>query len=217
MSDSAPPARLFLVTPALSEGDSLASALEAALGAGDVACVLVRHAARDERTAKALLRDIGPLIQEAGAAFLVEGDPRLAGHLKADGLHVPAPGEALADAIERLKPGGIVGCAGLSSRDAAMEAGEGDVDYLMFGEPRADGTWPDADWTRERVAWWAEIFNVPCVGFARTLDEVGPLVLAGAEFVALGEAVFGDPRGTAAAVAEAIDALEAASRARVVA
>ena len=36
----------------------------------------------------------------------------------------------------------------------------------------------------ERVAWWAEVFETPCVGFAATLDEVEPLAAAGADFVA---------------------------------
>ena len=62
-------------------------------------------------------------------------------------------------------------------------------------------------WTRrallDRVAWWAEIFYTPCVAFARSLEEVGPLVAAGADFVMLGDCVWSDPRGPAAAVADA--------------
>jgi thiamine-phosphate pyrophosphorylase len=212
MTDAPPdPARLFLVTPRLREGDDIAPALAAALEAGDVACVLVRHAGRDERGAKALLRGLVPLVQDRGAAFLVEDDVRLAGHLKADGVHMAAPGEALEDALGRLKPDGIVGCGGLALRDDAMAVGELDVDYLLFGEQRSDGSWPEPDWTRERVGWWAEIFNVPCIGFAQALGEVVPLVRAGAEFVALGEVVFGDPRGAGAAVRDAMAAIEKAA------
>ena len=172
--------------------------------------MLLRHAARDERAGKALVRDAATLVQTAGAALLVEASPRLAAHADADGVHVPAPGEALEAAIGSLKPERIVGCGGLGSRDDAMRAGETDVDYLMFGEPDAAGETPDAAWTLERVRWWAEIFNVPCVGFAQRLDEVGPLAAAGAEFVALGAAVFDDARGPGAAVDEAMRAIEAA-------
>jgi thiamine-phosphate pyrophosphorylase len=53
------------------------------------------------------------------------------------------------------------------------------------------------------VAWWAELFEIPCVGFAASLDEVKPLVAAGADFVAIGDCIFADARGDAAAVAEA--------------
>ena len=52
-----------------------------------------------------------------------------------------------------------------------------------------------------------EIFTVPCIGFAPRLEDVGTLSLAGADFVALGDAVWNDARGPAAAVAEAQAAL----------
>jgi thiamine-phosphate pyrophosphorylase len=55
----------------------------------------------------------------------------------------------------------------------------------------------------ERVAWWAEVFEIPCVGFAATAEEIGPLVAAGADFIALGEWIFDDARGAAQAIAEA--------------
>ncbi len=206
-----PSTRLFLITPALDAAEPFAAALSAALAAGDVACVLLRHAARDERGAKALLKPLVAAVQEHGAAALVEGDERLAAHAGADGVQVGGPGQRLDDAVASLKPERIVGVGGLGSRDDAMLAGEADVDYLLFGEPGPDGALPDPVDTLERVRWWAEIFNLPCVGFAGTLDEVAALARAGAEFVALGDAVWGDPRGPAAAVAEAEAALRAAA------
>lgn len=209
MPDNA--ARLVLITPVLTDAAAFGDPLSAALDAGDVACVLLRHACRDERSAKTLVRSLGPPIQRRGAALLVENDPRLAAHAEADGVHVTLFGPDLAAAVERMKPARIVGCGGLGSRDDAMTAGELDVDYLMFGEPGPDGAVPTPAWTLERVGWWAEIFNVPCVGYAQRLAEVKPLALAGAEFVALGNAVFADPRGPAAAVAEALADLAAAA------
>ena len=77
----------------------------------------------------------------------------------------------------------------------AMTAGEADVDYLMFGEPRPDGYVPPLLTTLDQTRWWADIFNVPCVAYAATLDDVWPLVEAGAEFIALGDALWTDPRG----------------------
>jgi len=55
----------------------------------------------------------------------------------------------------------------------------------------------------ERAAWWAEIFKVPCVGYAHNLGAIDALVRAGAGFIALGGAVFADPRGAAAALRDA--------------
>ena len=57
----------------------------------------------------------------------------------------------------------------------------------------------------ERVEWWAEVFEIPCVGYAAHLDEIGPLSAAGADFIAVGAFVFDDPRGPAAALKDAMD------------
>jgi thiamine-phosphate pyrophosphorylase len=58
------------------------------------------------------------------------------------------------------------------------------------------------DWTLDRVEWWAQLFQIPCVGFASSLQDIGPLVRGGVEFVALGDALWDDPRGATAALAE---------------
>ncbi len=207
-----PATRLFLITPVLADATAFARPLAEALDAGDVACVLLRHAARDERTAKALAREVAAIVQAHGAALLVEDDPRLAAHADADGVHVRGGGAALADAVERLKPERIVGCSFLASRHDAMEVAELDIDYLMFGEPARDAAAPDPAETLDLVRWWAEIFNVPCVGVARSLDDVRALAEAGAEFVGLAEAAWADPRGPAAAVAEALETIRSAER-----
>src|SRR5262249_39651765 len=97
-----------------------------------------------------------------------------------------------------LKPQGIVGVGGLASRHDAMSAGEGGADYVMFGEPDPRGHRPTLDAIVERVAWWAELFVVPCVGYAAGLDEIEPLCAARAYFIAVGDLVFSDPRGVRA-------------------
>ena len=79
----------------------------------------------------------------------------------------------------------------------------------MFGEPDADGRIPPFPAVLERVAWWAEVFEPPCVGYAANVDQIVALVSAGADFVALGDLVWADPRGPAAAVRDALAALSA--------
>jgi thiamine-phosphate pyrophosphorylase len=91
-----------------------------------------------------------------------------------------------------------------------MEAAEAGCDYVMFGEPREDGSMPPFPAVLERVQWWAELFETPCIAFAPTLDEVGPLAATGCEFVALGDAVFKHPDGPAEAVRQAHAAIAAA-------
>ena len=214
MSDDSP--SLYLITPPVSDAGGFAPVLEAALDAGVVACVLLKLDARDEGTSKKIVRTLAALAQERGAALLIENDPQLAIRAGADGAHIGTTADdrdqQLAEAIRKLKPDSIVGAGRLKSKDDAMSAGEKDIDYVMFGEPAPDGYTPDAAQTVERVGWWAEIFNVPVVGYAATLDDVEAIVRAGAEFVALGPAVWDDARGPAAAVR---DAMQAIGRARV--
>lgn len=142
------------------------------LAAGDVAAVVLRGT-----PAPALV----DALQSAGAAVLAEGtEARRASGL--DGLHVTAP-PALGAALKALKPDAIVGAGGLATRHEAMEAGESGADYVLFGE-EVDADFPR---TRDLVAWWAELFEVPCVGRATSLAQAEALGMAGADFILLDE------------------------------
>jgi thiamine-phosphate pyrophosphorylase len=70
-------------------------------------------------------------------------------------------------------------------RDEAMTAGEKGADYVMFGEPRGAAPAMALELLLERVSWWAEIFETPCVAYAETIEAAGRLAAAGADFVAL--------------------------------
>ena len=174
--------RLFLISPPLADAARFAPLLEAAVGAADVACVLLRTPALDPGAAKTILRALAPIAQARGAAVLVETDPRLAVRADVDGVHLLGAGPALDDALAALKPDRIVGVGAFEDRDEAMRAGETGVDYLMFGGPDAP---EDHDTIVDLAGWWAEIFNVPCVAYAHGPDQVGALARTGAEFVAL--------------------------------
>jgi thiamine-phosphate pyrophosphorylase len=209
-----PIARLYLVTPIIQDAQAFAPALAQACAAGEVAAVLLRLAAGDERTLTNRVKALAPAAQERGAAVLVSalGEIDLAGIATrggADGAHMIGADPELANTWrERLKDRSI-GAGGLRSRDDAMIMGEAGVDYLMFGEPRADGSLPPLEALIERAAWWAEIFATPCVASAPSLASVPALAATGAEFVALGEAVWTHAGGPAAAVRAALDALPA--------
>lgn len=194
--------RLMLVTPELAETEAFAPVFAAALAAGDVAAVVIRLAAADDRTRIARAKPLIATAQEAGAAALLagEGVEDIIGKAGADGVHLVSA-TLLPDMVERFSPEKIVGFATTRSRDAAMEAGEAGVDYLLIGLDEAE-PW-DADTIRDRTEWWAEIFEVPCAGFAATIDDVAAIAAAGAEFVALGDAVWRHEDGPAAGVAAA--------------
>jgi thiamine-phosphate pyrophosphorylase len=190
--------RLYLITPPISDWTPYPPLLEVAMATCDLACVLLRIAAHEEGEKENIVRALARLVQKHGVACLVADDPQWAVRVNADGVHVDGAGERLQSALRALRPGHIVGAGGLPTRDAAMAAAEAGADYVMFGggaETRAAIV--------ERVTWWAEIFNVPCVGYAHDLGAIGDLARAGADFIALGDAVFADPRGAAAALRDA--------------
>jgi thiamine-phosphate pyrophosphorylase len=192
---TAPSGKLYLLTPPLrgADLDAFAATMATMLEAGDVACVLARIAPEAEGDAKKIASRLVEIAAAAGVALLIDNDPRLAARVGADGAHISMSGALLSEALASLKPERIVGAGLLRTRDDAMTAGEAGADYVMFGEPRRDGFTPPAEETIERVAWWAEIFEPPCVGYAATLADVGPLAEAGADFVAIGDAIWSAP------------------------
>lgn len=201
-----PSCRLYLITPTIDDVGPFLPKLEAALAGGDVACVLLRVRSGAEGSAKTLLKPLIDVVRSHDAAALVENDTRLAGHVDADGVHVTAPREDFQQVLRSMKPSRIVGCGGLASRDDAMLAGESGADYVMFGDDFSGEPLPFAE-RLNRVAWWAEIFEVPCVACAGGLDEVAPLAATGVEFVAPSQSIWADARGPGQAVAEAMLAM----------
>ena len=204
--------RLFLITPPVDDAETFRPLLEAAVGAAEIACVLLRTAARDDGAAKAMVKVFAPIVQERGTALLLAADHRLAARTEVDGVHVAGGGPALADALAGLRPKKIVGVGGLGGRDAAMLAGESGADYVMFGGPDDPES---AESVLERASWWAEIFNVPCVAYAHRPDLAGDLAATGVEFVAICQGVWDDPDTVAAIVRSAGRMLAEAARMEV--
>jgi thiamine-phosphate pyrophosphorylase len=201
-SSARPAPRLYVVTPAVGDPAALAGPLAEMLGAADVAAVLLRLQDADERSLINRVKAAAPAVQAAGAALLLDGRAGIVARAGADGAHLTGS-DALRETLSSLKPDYIAGAGGLHSRHDAMVCAEAGVDYVMFGEPDGGGQHPSREAVLDRVAWWAEVFETPCVGYAPALDAIDALVAAGADFIALGEALFDDPRGPGAAAADA--------------
>lgn len=201
-----PAPRLYLATPPVTDPAQLASDLPALLATADVAAVLLRLAKTDERGMIQRVKALAPVIQKAGAALLLDGHYELVARGGADGANVSGI-EAMQEAMPTLKPDRILGAGGLITRHDAMVAGEAGADYVLFGEPDLNGERPSADAICERLDWWAELFEPPCVGFAATLDEAQMFAAAGADFVLVGDFVWQDARGAQAALLDASHAI----------
>ena len=179
--------------------DAFAASLGTACGRGEVAAVILRLAPADERGLTALVKRVAPVVQEHGAALLVAcagftGDlVSVAARGGADGVHVDKPKD-LKDLRGRLSEGRILGVGGIETKHGAMEAGEAGIDYLMIGGHYPDGAAPEPETVLARAAWWAEIFETPCIAVATVADEIRPLAETGAEFVGLESGLWiGDP------------------------
>ena len=190
MSETDPPNRCRLVLIATP-----GATLKEALAGGDVASVIFAPGGTSAREFQTFCETSVPVAQEHGAAALIADDTQIAGRCGADGIHVTGPLPALKDAMARYSPRLIVGAAALSSRDDALDKGELRPDYVFFGKLDGD-THPEAHPKNLELAeWWASMIELPCIVMGGyTADSVAAAAKTGAEFVALGAAIFGEGR-----------------------
>jgi thiamine-phosphate pyrophosphorylase len=206
---SRPLPRLYLATPLIDDPAPLAANLADVLAGADVAAVLLRLKETDPRTMTTRIKAIAPTAQARGAALLLEGHVELVARAGADGAHLNSLA-ALEEALPSLKPQRIAGVGGLATRHDSMTAGESGADYVLFGEPDAGGQRPSVEAIAERLEWWAELFEPPCVGFAVSREEAYEFAAAGADFVLVGDFVWADPRGAATALTDVEQAIRQA-------
>jgi thiamine-phosphate pyrophosphorylase len=201
--------RLYLATPDVDDPSSLLASLPGLLAKADIAAVLLRLKPTDPRTMISRVKALAPAIQGSGAALLLDGHVELVARAGADGAHLTGI-EAMQEALPTLKPDRIAGVGGLATRHDSMTAGEAGADYVLFGEPDARGQRPSIEAIVERLQWWAELFEPPCVGFAASCQEIREFTAAGADFVLVGDFIWSDSRGAAAALMDAEQAIRQA-------
>jgi len=207
-----PVPRLYLATPLVDDPALLMASLPGLLAAADVAAVLLRLKPTDQRTMISRIKTLAPVIQDGGAALLLDGHVELVARAGADGAHLTGI-EAMEDAMPTLKPDRIAGVGGLATRHDSMAAGEAGADYVLFGEPDAKGQRPSVEAIAERLQWWAELFEPPCVGFAASREEAHEFAAAGADFVLVGDFTWNDKRGAKAALMDAEQTIQQAQAA----
>jgi thiamine-phosphate pyrophosphorylase len=175
--------------------------LKEALKGGDVASFQLRLKDVSDDEIRRAVDTLRPVVQAAGAAFILNDRPDLAAELGCDGVHVGQEDASYAEA-RRLLPSGIVGVTCHDSRHLAMEAGEAGADYVAFGaffptQTKEPKTRADIDLLR----WWGEMMVVPCVAIGGITIQNAPLLVeAGADFLAVAAGVWEHPDGPQDAV-----------------
>lgn len=205
-------ARLILFAPAESDTDRLCARLASLVDAVPFDAVILPVMGDDDRARINHAKSVAAIVQKHNAALLLVDAFELVARTGADGVHLSGLAR-LSEALSILKPlERIVGVAGLKARHDAMEAAEAGTDYVMFGEPRADGSVPAPSAVIERAAWWAELFQTPCVAFASERAMLVPLAETGAEFVAFAPSILAQGEDELTALKELYSEISGAQR-----
>jgi thiamine-phosphate pyrophosphorylase len=207
---SLPGTQLYLISP-LETGGDFPQRLERALAAGKglVTAFQFRVKGIDQHAAAALAEPLQAICAAHDCAFIVNDSVALAKRLKADGVHLGQGDGDPKEAREALGREAQIGVTCHASKHLAMEAGEAGADYVAFGAFFESSTKDKGDAERptlETVEWWVKLFEIPCVVIGGiTPANCGPLVAAGADFLAVSGGVWqGDEVAAVEAFAEAI-------------
>jgi thiamine-phosphate pyrophosphorylase len=196
--DRRPACQLYLISP-LDVGGGFPERLKRALGAGPVAAFQLRVKGVDQHEAARLGEPLQRICADHDVAFIVNDDMGLAKRLGADGVHLGQGDGDPREARALLGPSAQIGVTCHDSRHLAMEAGEAGADYVAFGAFYPTSTKE----THHRpdpviLSWWSTVFEIPCVAIGGiTLANAAPLVTAGADFLAVSNAVWGGDEAAA--------------------
>jgi thiamine-phosphate pyrophosphorylase len=199
--------KLYLISPQ-EVGGAFPDRLRAALEPRLAAAFQLRVKDVTEHQLARLAEPLQRICADANVAFIVNDSMALAKRIGADGVHLGQSDGDIREARSLLGASAQIGKTCHDSRHLAMEAGEAGADYVAFGAFYPTTTKP-SDYRPEPsiLTWWSTIFEVPCVAIGGiTPDNAKPLVEAGADFLAVCQAVWGkdDPAAAVGAFAEVL-------------
>ncbi len=186
------PCQLYLISPQ-DVGGAFPDRLRAALGGGPVAAFQLRVKDVDEHALARLAEPLQAICADQDVAFIVNDSMRLAKRLGADGVHLGQSDDDPREARDLLGPAAQIGRTCHDSRHLAMEAGEAGCDYVAFGAFYPTTTKPSHYRPDPQLlSWWSAIAEIPSVAIGGiTPVNAAPLIAAGADFVAVCQAVWG--------------------------
>jgi thiamine-phosphate pyrophosphorylase len=194
--------KLYLISPQ-EVGGPFADRLRAAIEPGVASAFQLRVKDVDEDALARLAEPLQRVCADAGVAFIVNDSISLARRLGADGVHLGQGDGDIREARAVLGSAAQIGRTCHDSRHLAMEAGEAGADYVAFGAFYPTKTKP-SDYRPDPsiLAWWSTLFEIPCVAIGGiTADNSKPLIDAGADFLAVCQAVWSKDDPAAAVLA----------------
>jgi thiamine-phosphate pyrophosphorylase len=201
------PAKLYLISPQ-EVGGAFPERLKAALEPGLASAFQLRVKDVDEHQLAGFAEPLQRVCADADVAFIVNDSVALAKRLGADGVHLGQSDGDIREARALLGPSAQIGKTCHDSRHLAMDAGEAGADYVAFGAFYPTTTKPSEYRPDPSIlTWWSTIFEIPCVAIGGiTAENAKPLVAAGADFVAVCQAVWSkdDPAAAVRAFGEVL-------------
>ena len=187
------PAKLYLISPADVSGN-FPDRLRMALDGGPVAAFQLRVKNADEHSLAKLADPLQRVCADHDVAFIVNDSMALAKRLGADGVHLGQSDGDPREARVLLGPDAQIGRTCHDSRHLAMEAGEAGCDYVAFGAFYPTTTKPSHYRPLPGLlTWWANIAEIPSVAIGGiTPTNAKPLIDAGADFISVCQAVWGE-------------------------
>ncbi len=170
-------------------------ALEELLRAGDVASIIFTPQTAGGNMEEAPWQEaVEPLVklaQSMGVATILTDYTRTAGRVGADGFQLGQDADAIREAIDKFSPKLMVGAGNIKTRHNALVIGELQPDYIMFGKPGGDIRPEPHPKNLDLASWWAAMVEIPVIVLGGSdTRSVLDVAKTGAEFVALGAAIF---------------------------
>ncbi len=191
---------LYAITPPGLSADALLRWAGEVLAGGAAGLQYRAGPLADPATARALRS----LCAQAGAWFIVNDDPALAGEVDADGVHLGRADQPIETARAMLGPDRLIGVSCYDDLDRAAQLARLGADYLAFGSLYPSPTKPEAVRCSLQTLRRARALGLPVVAIGGiTLANARRTIDAGADLLAVISdlAHAPDPRGRAAAYA----------------
>jgi thiamine-phosphate pyrophosphorylase len=180
---------------AITDGprDDLFAAVEAAL-AGGARLLQYRDKTTDGERRLQEATELASICARYGVPLIINDDVGLAKATGAAGVHLGVQDVPIAEAREQLGEDAIIGVSCYGSLDRARQLRDEGADYLGFGAMYPSTTKPHAPVTTHDVLTQASQLGLPVVAIGGlTPDNTGPVIDAGADYVAVVSAIFAAP------------------------
>ena len=192
-------AGLYAITPEVAETPALVARVDACLeGGARMVQYRAKQASREEALEQA--RSLAALCVQAGVPLIVNDSVDLALAVGATGVHLGRDDEDPREARRRM-PHALIGVSCYADPEKARIAARAGADYVAIGSVFASSTKPHAVRAPlELLAQAREASRLPVVAIGGiTADNAAEAIAAGADMVAVIQAVFEAPDVRAAA------------------